>query len=162
MEKTKWYLILINLVALLIFFNISVFQKEDILKSGKLILLKLAPVDPRSLMQGDYMNLRYNWADNIKDKQLSKRGYCVLKLDSNNIAHVVRFQDNITPLKEGELIIKYTSPNGYHINIGAESYFFQEGEGHKFEKGAYGALKVDAKGNSLLIGLYDTDLKIIQ
>ncbi|MFX7329222.1 GDYXXLXY domain-containing protein, partial [Acinetobacter baumannii] len=34
-------------------------QKEMLLKEGQLVLLPLAPVDPRSLMQGDYMALRY-------------------------------------------------------------------------------------------------------
>ena len=36
-----------------------VVQKERVVRSGNLVLLPLAPVDPRSLMQGDYMILDY-------------------------------------------------------------------------------------------------------
>src|SRR5690606_19512775 len=32
---------------------------ERTLRDGQLVLLELAPVDPRSLMQGDYMALRF-------------------------------------------------------------------------------------------------------
>ena len=58
MKNIKWWIILINLILLLVYFNGSILSKEDLLKNGKLILLELAPVDPRSLMQGDYMSLR--------------------------------------------------------------------------------------------------------
>ena len=55
MKNIKWWIILINLILLLVYFNGSIISKEDLLKNGKLILLELAPVDPRSLKQGDYM-----------------------------------------------------------------------------------------------------------
>ena len=47
------------------------------------------------------------------------------------------------------------------INIGAESYFFQEGDAEKFEKAVYGGLRVDNKGNSVLVGLFDENKKQI-
>ncbi|MFA6780429.1 MAG: GDYXXLXY domain-containing protein, partial [Paludibacteraceae bacterium] len=52
MKKYKWFLILANLVFVLIFFTYSVVKKEILMDKGQLVLLKLAPVDPRSLMQG--------------------------------------------------------------------------------------------------------------
>lgn len=162
MKKIKGYLLWINLVALLIYFNFSVWNKENILESGQLILLELAPVDPRSLMQGDYMRLNYNLGERLERGALPKRGYCVLQVDKNNRATVVRFQENPTPLHPGELLLKYTSPNGWPVQLGAESYFFQEGQAHKFAKATYGGLKVDKKGNSLLIGLYDEKLNQIR
>ena len=55
MKKYSSILIIANLVLLLVYFNWSVYQKEQTLKEGQLVLLQLAPVDPRSLMQGDYM-----------------------------------------------------------------------------------------------------------
>ncbi|PHS66924.1 MAG: hypothetical protein COB12_05660 [Flavobacterium sp.] len=60
-----------------------------------------------------------------------------------------------------ELLIKYTSDN-WNLDIGAESYFFQEGEGEKYEEAKYGGLKIDKEGNSVLIGLYDVNLKQIK
>lgn len=108
------------------------------------------------------MNLRYNLTENIDRSNLPKRGYCVVTLDKNHVARVVRFQNHPTPLNMGEYIIKYTSPSGWNISIGAESFFFQEGEADKYAKGAYDALKVDNEGNSLLIGLYNDEFTLIK
>jgi uncharacterized membrane-anchored protein len=155
MKKYKWIIILINLIILLGLFNNSIIKKETLLSDGKLILLELAPVDPRSLMQGDYMRLRYAISENINYDSISKRGFCVVKLEETGIAKKVRIQDDRTPINEKEYLIEYTSKGWRGINIGAESFFFQEGEAEKYENAKYGGIKVDNQGNSLLIGLYD-------
>ncbi|SHL55585.1 Uncharacterized membrane-anchored protein [Chryseobacterium carnipullorum] len=162
MKKYKWMIIAANLVILLVYFNYTVVKKEALLKEGQLVLLQLAPVDPRSLMQGDYMNLRYSLSENINTKYLPKRGYCVVRIDSKGIAERVRFQQETTPLNKGEYLIKYTAPNEWNINIGAESFFFQEGQAQKYEKAKYGGVKIDKNGNSLLVGLYNDQLNNIQ
>lgn len=155
MKKLNIIIIVLNLIGLLVYFNYSIRQKEDILKNGRLVLLKLAPVDPRSLMQGDFMRLSYGIGENLLLDSLPKRGYVVLKLDEHQVGHDVRFQEGKTPLNAGEVLVEFTRPNSWGINIGAESYFFQEGTGERYEKAEYGGLKVDEKGNSLLVGLYD-------
>ena len=155
MKKYKWIVILVNLIILLGLFNNSIIKKEKLLSNGKLILLELAPVDPRSLMQGDYMRLRYAFSDDIKSDSISKRGFCVVILEENGIAKKVRIQDEKKPLNEKEYLIEYTSKGWRGITIGAESFFFQEGGDNKYENAKYGGLKVDNQGNSLLIGLYD-------
>lgn len=162
MKKYKWIIILANLIILLVYFNYSVSEKEELLKDGKLVLLQLAPVDPRSLMQGDYMRLRYSISENINADQLPKRGYCIVRLNSKGIAEKVRFQQNAAPLSKGEYLIKYSSSDQWNINIGAESFFFQEGHARKYEMAKYGGIKIDKDGNSLLVGLYDENLKNIQ
>ncbi len=158
MKKYKWIIIIVNLFILLGLFNNSILKKETLLTDGELILLELAPVDPRSLMQGDYMRLNYSISQNSRSDSIYKRGYCVVKLEENGVAKKVRIQENKTPIKNNEYLIEYTSHSWRGINIGAESFFFQEGEGEKYEKAKYGALKVDNQGNSLLIGLYDANL----
>jgi len=155
MKKYKWMIILLNLVLLLIYFNHSVLKKEELSKDGQLILLALEPVDPRSLMQGDYMALRYTISENIDSNRIPKRGYCVVRLDRSGIAKKIRFQEEKTPLHEGEHLIEYTSSDNWKVNIGAESFFFQEGQSEKYEKAKYGGLKIDKSGHSLLFGLYD-------
>lgn len=162
MKKYKSIIILINLVLLLFFFNKSLLHKEETLANGKLVLLELAPVDPRSLMQGDYMRLNYDISRNIDLDSISKRGYCVVTLNDKNIAQRVRFQDGLRPKNDGEYFINYTSASWRNVNIGAESYFFQEGQGEKFEKAKYGGLKIDNKGKSILVGLYDKNLQLIE
>ena len=185
MKKYKKIIIIVNLILLLVYFNHSLTTKETILKDGKLLLLQLAPVDPRSLMQGDYMTLRYKISENFRNfdnprivvdslgnvsnsvdnqnidaKNLPRRGYCVVRIDTG-VANSVRFQAKATPLNKDEYLIKYTSPNRWNVNIGAESFFFQEGQGAKYEKAKFGGVKIDKEGNSLLIGLYDEKLRKI-
>lgn len=162
MKKYKWIIILLNLIILLAYFNYSVSKKEELLKDGQLVLLQLAPVDPRSLMQGDYMNLRYAISNSTGTEHLPKRGYCVVRLDSKGIAEKVRFQQETTPLNKDEYLIKYTAPNEWNINIGAESFFFQEGQAKKYERAKYGGVRIDKDGNSLLVGLYNEQLKNIK
>lgn len=162
MKKYKWLIILLNLILLLVYFNWSVFKKEELLDNGKLVLLKLAPVDPRSLMQGDYMTLRYAISENLNIDQLPKRGYCIVKLNNKSVAQRVRFQKEVTPLKSGEYLIRYNAPDSWNVNIGAESYFFEEGQAEKFDKAEYGGVKIDENGNSILIGLYNKNLKLIK
>ncbi len=58
MKKTYFYLLVLIAVILAVM-NTAIWQKEQILAEGETVYLKLAPVDPRSLMQGDYMRLRY-------------------------------------------------------------------------------------------------------
>jgi uncharacterized membrane-anchored protein len=162
MKKYKWLIIVLNLILLLVYFNYSVIKKEELLKGGQLILLKLAPVDPRSLMQGDYMRLRYEISENIDSDNMPKRGYCVVRINSFGVAEKVRFQENVTPFVAGEYLINYTLSNRWNVNIGAESFFFQEGHAKKYEQAKYGGVKIDKNGNSLLIGLYDEYRKKIE
>lgn len=164
MKKVSRILIIVNLLLLLGYFNWSIFQKEQILKDGQLVLLQLAPVDPRSLMQGDYMSLNYkesgyhlrNW-----EEEIPPRGYAILKTDSNQVAQIVRLQESPEPMNDDELMMKYKIIDG-RLFLGAESFFFEEGQDTIFEKAAYGGLKVDSKGESLLVGLYDADFQLIQ
>ncbi|MEZ4809809.1 MAG: GDYXXLXY domain-containing protein [Allomuricauda sp.] len=162
MKKYSWIIVLLNLVLFMGLFNYSVVKKERLLSDGKLILLELAPVDPRSLMQGDYMDLRYAISDNLFNDGISKRGFCVVRLDADGVGQKVRIQDHRTPKNEGELLIEYTSKKWFGINIGAESFFFQEGQSQKYEDAKYGGIRVDDDGNSILVGLYDANRKKIE
>jgi uncharacterized membrane-anchored protein len=161
MKKYKWIVIAFNLILVLFLFNKSIFEKEKILSEGKLVLLKLAPVDPRSLMQGDYMRLNYEISRNIPNDSIPKRGYCIVRLNEDGIGTKIRLQNDIKPLNEGEYAIVYTASN-WSINIGAESYFFQEGQAEKYDSAKYGGMKIDNHGNNILIGLYDENLKRIE
>lgn len=162
MKKYIIPIALLNLILLFFYFNYSVIKKEKLLTAGQLVLLELAPVDPRSLIQGDYMALRYGISNNINADSIARRGYCIVKINANKVAERIRFQEELTPLNSGEYPIAYTSPDKWRIHLGAESFFFQEGHAAKYEAAKYGALKIDKKGNSLLIGLYDEHLKEIR
>ena len=57
--KAPIWLVGVFVITLLGAVNYKVQQFEDVLATGKPVVLKIAPVDPRSLMQGDYMVLNY-------------------------------------------------------------------------------------------------------
>ena len=164
MKKYSRILIIANLILLLGYFNWSVFKKEQTLKDGQLVLLHLAPVDPRSLIQGDYMRLNYEATSSspvLIDEQTATRGYAILKTDSNQIGQLIRLQNTLTPLNDNEVVIKYKIVDN-RIFLGAESFFFEEGQDTLYQNAKYGGLKVDDKGQSLLVGLYDENLQQIQ
>ncbi|MDD3039874.1 GDYXXLXY domain-containing protein [Bacteroides sp.] len=162
MKRYSRILIIVNLILLLGYFNWSVYQKEKILENGQLLLLQLAPVDPRSLMQGDYMRLSYEEArSELIQENTPAHGYAILKTDSNQVGQVIRLQENLEPISKNELAIKYKVIDS-RLFFGAESFFFEEGQADVYENAVYGGLKVDRKGQSLLIGLYDEKFQLIQ
>jgi uncharacterized membrane-anchored protein len=151
-------IIVSNLVLLTLYFAWSVMQKENVLKNGQLVLLELAPKDPRSLMQGDYMSLQYSiGADRYKG--IPETGYFVLHLDHNGVGTIDRFQMEASAVADGELLLKY---DAWGRKTGAEVYFFQEGDAQKYGKAKYGGLKIDKHGNSILTGLFDEEFRLIK
>ena len=147
-----------NLVLVLAFFAFSVVQKETLIGNGSEVLLQLAPVDPRSLMQGDYMALHFQILSEIESP--SESGYIVVKVGGDKVAERVRVQSG-KDVREGEIVIRYKTDLG-RLTIGADNYFFQEGSAKKFENAKYGLLKVDSEGNSILVGLCDGDRRLIK
>ena len=68
--KAPIWLVGVFVIALLGAVNYKVQQFEDVLATGKPVVLKIAPVDPRSLMQGDYMVLNYAILSEIQQSQV--------------------------------------------------------------------------------------------
>jgi len=162
MKNIKTIVILFNLFCLIGYINWAIFHKEKTISEGTLMLFELAPRDPRSLMQGDYMNLRYAAANQGRTQaELSKFGFGVVTLDTNNVVKLLRYQLTKEPLSKGEFLIKYAI-HRRGVSFGAESYFFEEGTAVRFEKAKYGGLRVDDEGKSILIGLYDETFDFIE
>lgn len=161
MKRHSTQIILLNLLLLAAYLLWSVRSKEQLWDMGTLVLLELAPVDPRSLMQGDYMRLDYGIAQDENTDSLHPRGFCVVRLAGNGVAARVRMQKGREPLGSDEFLIPYTKDGG-RIRLAATSFFFQEGKADVYASAKYGALRVDRKGNTLLTGLYDEGMKEIR
>jgi uncharacterized membrane-anchored protein len=133
----------------LIAVNLSIVAKERIKTAGEPIYLELAPVDPRSLMQGDYMALRFAIAQNISTEE---SGSAALLIDERRVAR-------LNPDKEAQgLRIRYRIRNG-QVWLGTNAYFFEEGTAGRYEGAVYGAFRVDRdSGEAVLVGLADEDL----
>lgn len=160
MRKASVILIILNLIVVGFFFIRSLTAKEDILEDGKLVLLELAPVDPRSLMQGDYMDLSYAVLRELQADSLAARGYVILKLDEHSVGHYLHSSQQPIKAQPNKVAIQYFR-QGLGYSIGAESFFFEEGQAETYQDAAYGGLRVDEEGNSVLVGLYNSSFQEI-
>lgn len=164
MNRAATSLAVLGLLLIMAAANYTIWQREQVLDHGQPILLDLRPVDPRSLMQGDYMVLRY--ADALFPPSelrasLPRRGAFVVALDEHNIARYERLDDG-SPLADDEALLKYKQVEERgRIRLGAESFFFEEGQADRYDNARYGVLHVDDAGNSVLVGLADAEWQVL-
>lgn len=148
-------LIAAGLVLVLVASNVAIVQKERILGTGTPMLLPLATVDPRSLIQGDYMRLDYALTRTLDSTSHWPRdGAIVVTLDSLGVVQFVRRHQAAVPLARGEHLLRYRYRNG-HYRVGTDAFHFQEGTANTYRRARYGELRVDDAGTSVLIGLRD-------
>ncbi len=132
--------------------NVLIFQKERLLASPQSILLELTPVDPRSMIQGDYMALAYAIAREAPEQNVPIDGQLVVAVGADTVARYLHVYAPSTALAPGELLLRYRIRNGL-LHIGSEAFFFQEGTAAAYEQARYAELRVDSSGESLLVGL---------
>jgi uncharacterized membrane-anchored protein len=132
-------------------------QKERLLAMGTPVLLELAPVDPRSLIQGDYMRLDYAITRQIADseRRWPRSGRIVVALDADGVARFVRRDDGRRPLGPREALLIYRRRGG-RIRVGTDAFHFQEGHAGRYQSARYGELRVAPWGTSVLVGLRDS------
>jgi uncharacterized membrane-anchored protein len=144
---------------LLVLVNYSIWQREELITGGRMVLLELAPVDPRSLMQGDYMALRFRLAaeafppDRLKGL---KDGRIVLGVDARGVGTFRRFADGSSG--GGEQLLRYRIRNG-QPKFATNAYFFQEKQGHFYQEAKFGEFRVSPDGEALLVALRGADLQ---
>ena len=149
--------ILLAGIAVLALVNYSIYEKEQLLTNGRVVFLPLAPVDPRSLMQGDYMALRFRLQSEIVLSGDPRDGYIVVALDNRRVAAFRRI-DNGTPLAADEVRIFYRV-RANQVKLGTNAFFFQEGDEPYYRGSRYGEARVDNDGQILLTGLRDENLQ---
>ena len=181
--KAPIWLVGVFVIALLGVVNYKVQQFEDVLATGKPVVLKIAPVDPRSLMQGDYMVLNYAILSEFQQSRVlpetnesnettentgidesspsEKKAYILVHLDKNHVATFCEEQSEIPT------DFKYCTPNVYlpiryngswHPKLPSQDYFFAEGKGEYYAQAEYAEYRFK-DGILLLARLLDKDLK---
>jgi uncharacterized membrane protein/uncharacterized membrane-anchored protein len=161
---STWRRILIVLTGILVLgvANIGIYQRETLLADGSAVALVLAPVDPRSIMQGDYMALRFAVADETA---------ALLASDTDPVAIAIN--------EQGEGYMRLVERDGYHhldglsvdsghasnpsprillrfrlrngqVRMPTDAWFFAEGRAGYYEQARFGEFKVDGKGRGLL------------
>jgi len=157
----KLWVILIGLVVLAVV-NYSIYSREMLVTKGGSVILQLAPVDPRSLMQGDYMALRFAVASEAQDQILSSKqtnGFVILKPDEKGVGRFVRL-DDLSALNNGEVRMRYRLRKG-QVKFATNAFFFQEGQAKLFEAARFGEFRVNKDGDSVLVEMRDENLQRI-
>jgi uncharacterized membrane-anchored protein len=147
----RWY-VLIGAALTLFVVNLQIWRKESIVRSGASIYLALAPVDPRSLMQGDYMTLRFALAGEIpRAEQREGQFYAApIAIDERGIA---RYDER------GGTTIRYRWRSGEPW-LGTNAYFFEEGTAERYAAAQFGEFRFDASsGDAVLVALCDEQLR---
>lgn len=161
--------------------NTGIYQREKILSAGQRVVLALAPVDPRSLIQGDYMRLRFEVADEVRtaleqvpgpvrqEIESSQDGLLVLRPDSSGVHRLqevlpgggklmetglVADDDSRATLQDGDVLLAFRLRDG-RAHVVTDAWFFTEGQAHHFEQARYGEFRVDNDGTGLLVNMLD-------
>lgn len=187
MKHWRVVLVWLGLLLALGAANRGIFGHERTLSEGRVLLLALAPVDPRSMMQGDYMALRFAAADDVRkalypesargdawmlmqsgvgwSNRCSRKGchdgYAVLALDRDGVGRFVRIQTAPTPIARGQIAVRFRERDWREIRIASNAWFFEEGQAKRYQSAAYGELRVAPDGTALLTGLRDAARKAL-
>ncbi|MHA7138128.1 GDYXXLXY domain-containing protein [Rossellomorea arthrocnemi] len=140
----------------------QVYSNETLLQNGETIVLELQPVDPRSLLQGDYVELNYTISQ-LEDTVIDDNGPITIVLRKNTqgiheYSGVYRFNDQWNApyeKKPGDVLLngKVTSSwdNSAQVTYGIEHFFIPEGTGMDVEGKVNAAVvKVSDKGDGIL------------
>ncbi|MGN4960904.1 GDYXXLXY domain-containing protein [Aeromonas veronii] len=155
---TRQLALLLSGLAILAGINATVWRYEYAMSSGEVVLLRLAPVDPRSLMQGDYMRLNYEIARELTSRdaratQDKGSDTLVIRLDAHQVATLVAAGKPDRLASDERLLQVHQSERQWQI--GPDAYFFEEGTGEQYEAARYGEFRLQADGKTLLVGLRD-------
>ena len=155
---TRQLALLLSGLAILAGINATVWRYEHAMSSGEVVVLRLAPVDPRSLMQGDYMRLNYEIARELTSRDArttqNKGGdTLVIRLDAHQVATLVTDGKPDRLASDERLLQVHQSERQWQI--GPDAYFFEEGTGEQYEAARYGEFRLQADGKTLLVGLRD-------
>jgi uncharacterized membrane-anchored protein len=125
-------------------------EREYILRNGKVIHLRTAPIDPRDMFRGDYVRLNYGIsrlpvnmiknADGVDEIKKGAKIYASLKEGPNGLYELVN-ADLQKPKDglylSGRIPYPYRKPqvgNPIWVNYGIEAFFVEQGKGRKIEK----------------------------
>ncbi|MDX5379607.1 MAG: GDYXXLXY domain-containing protein, partial [Halomonas sp.] len=160
--------VVIATVLILALVNWSIWAKERHLAEGEVVYLELAPVDPRSLLQGDYMALNFEIANRIREAHYAQRresgepqaadGHVIVRLDAQRVAHFQRLGASNDSLAADEVRLRYRMRNG-QVRFATDAFFFQEGHAERYESARYGQFRVNERGEPLLVSLHDDELE---
>jgi len=163
MKSLRVLVILLTTLMIGWMFTSQIRVLNGVKMDGETVFLDLRPADPRALMLGDYMRLRYAEERLPRDVEIdgiAPKGSFVMRLDENNVASFKRLDDG-RALAKNEVKINYTRTHR-SLTFGAPRFYFENGTAKDYEAARYGVFKVDDSGRAILVNLADEARQIIR
>lgn len=161
--RHAWYVGGASALTLLVASS-AIWQKETLIAQGQPVYVALAPVDPRSLMQGDFMRLNFSVPPALLETPPSataERPKVVARRDARGVAALHRVARPGEALGEGEFLFELT-PKGGGWMLVSDAWFFREGEAELWARARFGEFRVMPDGRALLVGMADENLQAIK
>ena len=156
-DRARNIVLAVTVATVLLVINVEIAGKEQIVRNGTTVLLRIAPRDPRSLLQGDYMALRYTMAAAVASEAEQfgmNDGFVVIELGELNQARFVSLYKD-QQLQDGQHLLRYRK-RGDSVRLASDAYFFEEGSGQEYSSARFGEIRLNTNGDAVLIGLRDS------
>lgn len=145
-------LLLGALAATLALANTTIWRQQHIVAQGRTVYVALVPVDPRSLLAGDYMQLAFELPEAVRNDLEATRVRA--RVDALGVATVTAVLAPGAAVGEGEVALPLRWL-GRGPGLVTDAYYFPEGQAARFAPARYGVLRVLPDGRALLTGLAD-------
>lgn len=160
-NRLRTAVMMIATIAVLGFINVEIAAKNRIVADGATVLLRLAPRDPRSLMQGDYMALRYAMAAQVAaaaEAAKIRDGVAIIELDAHGEARFVAIEHDGVTAPDHQARLRFRK-RGESVRLASDAFFFEEGAWETYRGARFGELRVNAAGEAVLVALRDERAK---
>lgn len=176
MNKISNCVLVLTATLALVYINLNAWQNQQIKLSGDVLFLELAPVDPLSLVQGQYMRLRFEiekrYNATSEDQQVIQNGHgdvlAMISLDAKQIGILTGLlsptQWQQHPQGDNTLQLQVhaqqtDSEESYVVRIKQNSFLFQENTEDRYAEAKYGMFRVEEDGRYVLVDLADEQLR---
>ncbi len=177
MNKISNWVLVLTAVLALVYVNLNTWQSQQIKLRGEILFLELAPVDPLSLVQGQYMRLRFaiekRYDSTPEDQEVIQNGHgnvlAVISLDDKRIGTLTgllapnrrqqqQHGDDTLELQVHTRLFDFDT-GSYWIHIKQNSFLFQENTEDRYAEAKYGMFRVEEDGRYILVDLADEHLR---
>jgi uncharacterized membrane-anchored protein len=144
------------------FLLFTAWQKEQILQHGEIAALELAPLDPRSMLQGDYVQLNYEIQTNYREhynENTSALPDGKIEILLEKSAKTINYNGKNIPVYTASNFARAGMGDGFTMNgkaragtltLGIEHFFIPENSGAEWEEKTYAIVRIAENGDAIL------------
>ncbi len=134
----------------------TISANEEVIANGRRVFIELAPRDPRSRVQGDYMALNFTAPRETQRAKHSRPDYAIATIDIRDVATVERYADAPSRERGNEIAFRVGWQRNRPI-IGTNAFYFEEGTAKDYREARFGEFRLGPEGEIILIALTDAD-----